>query len=577
MKRLILALFALVCTAAHAQFTTGQVLTAAQLNSQFALYVPIAGGTLTGPLTAPTLNISNSSLGATGTLGYDTTTWSPYELEMSINAGGNNVLHLTNTNNGGFSAIAFRGTDINNPSSTQVNEHMALGWSNSASGSLDAFEFSNFNNTNPLGYPPAHFVMMQSGAVDPTGGVIIQCNMTAGSAQLTGCAGVVPAAASTLYVEGYGILDNTQIASGGGTTSPVLTQAVTATYTPGNVRFWTPTSAQRQFFSAERDNQAYFNNFDGSQAIVINRASSQDQVGIYGGQLASTRQILGSTTSDTATTKDRFILWNASATSAKSETILGCTTPALVASGTVSTAGQILTVADEAGTAATYPITVTPSTGQINFGSSATISQNYGAMHLVCDGQGNWLMHTPWTLSANPAVSGGFTAASLAAASVAPVNALNDTGGSTGATLRWELAGSNRWEWKNYGSDGSMNLGRFVSGTYTDNPISVSNSTGVVSIPDGLTLKGATVLPNLSGTTSSIGGSALAAGACSSGTVAVTNSTTSMAVVATPATYPGDGIFWHGYVSAAGTVTVKVCASVAATPTASAYNVRVLQ
>ncbi|CAG9256285.1 hypothetical protein [Paraburkholderia caribensis] len=82
--------------------------------------------------------------------------------------------------------------------------------------------------------------------------------------------------------------------------------------------------------------------------------------------------------------------------------------------------------------------------------------------------------------------------------------------------------------------------------------------------------------PPLSGTSSSIGGSALAAGACSSGTVSVAGSTTSMAVAAAPATYPGDGIFWHGYVSSAGTVTVKVCASVSATPTASAYNVRVI-
>jgi hypothetical protein len=99
-------------------------------------------------------------------------------------------------------------------------------------------------------------------------------------------------------------------------------------------------------------------------------------------------------------------------------------------------------------------------------------------------------------------------------------------------------------------------------------------------VPKGtgtLQVNGASILPNLSGTSGSIGGSALAAGACASGTVAVTNSTTSMAVVATPTTYPGDGIFWHGYVSAAGTVTVKVCASIAATPTASAYNVRVLQ
>ena len=81
----------------------------------------------------------------------------------------------------------------------------------------------------------------------------------------------------------------------------------------------------------------------------------------------------------------------------------------------------------------------------------------------------------------------------------------------------------------------------------------------------------------LSGTTGSIGGSALALGACTSGTVNIPGATTSMAVVATPATYPGDGMVWRPYVSSSGVVTVKVCAGVAGTPTASAYNVRVIQ
>ena len=80
-----------------------------------------------------------------------------------------------------------------------------------------------------------------------------------------------------------------------------------------------------------------------------------------------------------------------------------------------------------------------------------------------------------------------------------------------------------------------------------------------------------------SGTTSSIGGGALTAGACTSGTVSIAAATTSMGVVATPAAYPGDGIWWEGYVSSAGTVTVKVCAAIAATPSSTIYNVRVLQ
>lgn len=84
-------------------------------------------------------------------------------------------------------------------------------------------------------------------------------------------------------------------------------------------------------------------------------------------------------------------------------------------------------------------------------------------------------------------------------------------------------------------------------------------------------------LAPLTGVTASIGGSALLAGACASGTVAVANSTTSMAVVATPSTYPGDGNLWLAYVSTNGTVTVKVCAILALTPTATTYAVRVIQ
>lgn len=82
---------------------------------------------------------------------------------------------------------------------------------------------------------------------------------------------------------------------------------------------------------------------------------------------------------------------------------------------------------------------------------------------------------------------------------------------------------------------------------------------------------------SLSGTTGSIGGGLLAAGACASGTVAVTGSTTSMTVTVSPNTYPGDGTDFSGYVSTNGTVTVKVCALVAVTPTSSTYNVRVIQ
>ena len=80
----------------------------------------------------------------------------------------------------------------------------------------------------------------------------------------------------------------------------------------------------------------------------------------------------------------------------------------------------------------------------------------------------------------------------------------------------------------------------------------------------------------LIGTTGTIGGSTLSAGGVASGTVAITGATTLMAVAVSPQTYPGDGFVWDGYVSSAGTVTVKVVAAAAGTPTGSLFNVRVL-
>jgi hypothetical protein len=85
----------------------------------------------------------------------------------------------------------------------------------------------------------------------------------------------------------------------------------------------------------------------------------------------------------------------------------------------------------------------------------------------------------------------------------------------------------------------------------------------------------AQVIP-LWGTSGNLGGSALVAGACSSATVAVTGALAGMDAHATPSTYPGDGFYWTAFINAANVVTVRVCAVVAGTPTASVYNVRVV-
>lgn len=85
----------------------------------------------------------------------------------------------------------------------------------------------------------------------------------------------------------------------------------------------------------------------------------------------------------------------------------------------------------------------------------------------------------------------------------------------------------------------------------------------------------------LTGTTGSIGGGALGAGACAAGTVNVTGATTSMGASASPlaGVDPTNGgvlgVTISARVSSAGVVTVAVCAPIIGTPTAATYKVTV--
>ncbi len=83
----------------------------------------------------------------------------------------------------------------------------------------------------------------------------------------------------------------------------------------------------------------------------------------------------------------------------------------------------------------------------------------------------------------------------------------------------------------------------------------------------------------LAGTTGSIGGSALAAGSCASGSVAVANARVGapVAVSASDGSLPNALSMLSAAVSAAGSVAVQVCAVGPTTPAARSYNVRVLQ
>lgn len=61
-KLLAVAMLLLASVSSFAQFSPGQLVTAAALNNQFSLYMPIAGGTLTGALTVPTLTTAYAAI-----------------------------------------------------------------------------------------------------------------------------------------------------------------------------------------------------------------------------------------------------------------------------------------------------------------------------------------------------------------------------------------------------------------------------------------------------------------------------------------------------------------------------------
>lgn len=142
----------------------------------------------------------------------------------------------------------------------------------------------------------------------------------------------------------------------------------------------------------------------------------------------------------------------------------------------------------------------------------------------------------------------------------------NGTGGSTGTGVVLPQ-----------GTNNSTSITLYTNGV-TDVWPEVSAATNFV-VSNALSVAGVPVLGSLSGVSGSIGGGALGNAACTTGTVTVNGATTSMAVAVTPNTFPGASIYYRAYVSSANTVTVSVCsaASGGSTPTASTYNVRVIQ
>lgn len=127
-----------------------------------------------------------------------------------------------------------------------------------------------------------------------------------------------------------------------------------------------------------------------------------------------------------------------------------------------------------------------------------------------------------------------------------------------------------------FDSGGALHTAKGITSTLATGtaPMTVASTTAVANLTAQYAQS-----TQLTGTTAGIGGSSLSAGQCASGTVTITGAATSMSIAASPATDPGTGFVWEGLVSAANTVTVRVCnvTGGALTPASSAYNVRVIQ
>jgi hypothetical protein len=84
-----------------------------------------------------------------------------------------------------------------------------------------------------------------------------------------------------------------------------------------------------------------------------------------------------------------------------------------------------------------------------------------------------------------------------------------------------------------------------------------------------------TTIPTLSGTTGSIGGTALTAGSCASGTAAIIGATVGhpVSVSASDGSLPNGLVILSAAVTASNTVTVQLCATARVTPAARTFNV----
>ncbi|MFM0243773.1 hypothetical protein [Paraburkholderia sediminicola] len=573
---------------ANAQFVNGQVLTATQLINAFSNTLQLTGGTLTGPLTVPSLSVTGSPIGlASGGTGATTGTGTgSVVLSNSPTITGGNVTALATF---GMSSLGSSVHNAYNIGSTLISPYAQLRASSAAttSGTLranvatdgvDASEFLTYIESN------------QAATTAPQGAT--NATTASGNNVLNFASvptGVVGAMQITDLTNLSAIPSGTTVSStGSGTVAMSANAAGSGVGSGDTIAFGFPYFKGPAFFAAMASDNMYGSITKFSDGLV---SYATIAAGITSGWAEAGVDLAEHTSSGDGTLIGREIdigpthSTNSNHCDLITSTVSYCHTNIWLSNtGTVNGSwvmdtgnggsgwnnGISLRYIASGGTALAVPNN-TLLTGATTGGGTVTLAQV---------DTGNNLQ-----IGAN-AASANFNTGTVSINGAAGSTRQFQT--QTGGVGRWQLRTSNEAEsGSNAGSN--LNIDRLSdAGAYIDSPVNINRASGLVTLADNLTVpgtmnagavqsSGVKLNPVLTGTTSSIGGSALAAGACSTGTVSVAGATTSMGVVATPATYPGAPYYWNGYVSSAGTVTVSVCAAVAGTPTASAYNVRVIQ
>ncbi|WP_342704294.1 hypothetical protein OHZ10_08205 [Burkholderia arboris] len=114
---------------------------------------------------------------------------------------------------------------------------------------------------------------------------------------------------------------------------------------------------------------------------------------------------------------------------------------------------------------------------------------NGGTGTTTATGSGSVVLSSAPTI-ANPTISGSLTATGAVSVSYpSPTFTINDSTGANAAYLNFGKSGATEWS-VHANSAGGLYLDRYVSGSYADTPFSISTSTGLVTLVDGLSVTG---------------------------------------------------------------------------------------